>query len=144
MTIVLLLLAGCAHDDARLHGTWHSDRDATVAAAFQRDPRWTNATPEEIERFKDLYGHMTLTYSNGVVTSTYRGETSAFPYRVVRRGRDFVVIRLGGGATDSGRDIRITFVDGGAAYWYEAGTDPFAGASTLEKFDRVEVSPGRK
>ena len=42
---VLALVAGCSRDDARLQGTWRSNRNATVAAAFQRDPRWTNAAP---------------------------------------------------------------------------------------------------
>jgi len=73
---------------------------------------------------------MTLTYSNGIVTSTHKGETGSFPYRVVRRGSDFVVIRTGGSAIDSGHDIHIQFVDGDAAYWSDAGPDPFVGAST--------------
>jgi hypothetical protein len=138
---ILALLAGCGKDDIRLHATWRSDRDATVAAAFQRDPRWTNASPEKIARFRDIYGHMTLTYSNGVAISVYRGQTSSFPYRVIRRGPDFVVIRTGRGAVDSDRDIHIQFVDGGAAYWCDSGLDPLVGGSTLEKFDRVVTSP---
>jgi hypothetical protein len=141
---VLFLLVGCARDDVRLQGTWHSDRDATVAAAFQRDPRWTDAPPEKIERFKDVYGHMTLTYSNGIVRMNYQGSTNSFPYRVVKRGPDFVVIRTGGDAIDSGRLIHIRFVDGGAAYWSDEGPDPFVGASTIEKFDRVVDALGSK
>jgi hypothetical protein len=137
----ILLLLGCSRDDIRLHGTWHSNREASVAAAFQRDPRWTNAPLEKVERLKDVYGHMTLTYSNGKVTSTYRGETGSFPYRVVKRGADFVVIRTGGSAIDSGHDIRIEFVDGGAGYWSDSGPDAWTGASTREKFDRVSVAP---
>ena len=62
---VVALVAGCARDDARLQGTWRSNREATVAAAFQRDPRWTNAAPEKVERFGDMFGHMTITYSKG-------------------------------------------------------------------------------
>ena len=89
------MLVDCAHDDPRLHGTWHSNRDATVAAAFQRDPRWTNSPPERVERFRDIFGHMTITYSNGVQTADYKGEVESFRYRVVDRGADYVVIRSG-------------------------------------------------
>jgi hypothetical protein len=95
-------------------------------------------------RFRDVYGHMTLTYSDGIVSSTYQGETGSFQYRVVKHGPDSVVIRTGGSAIDSGHDIHIQFVDGGAAYWSDAGPDSFVGASTLEKFDRVPVVPGDK
>jgi len=72
LILILGFLAGCARDDTRLHGEWRSNRDATVAAAFQRDPRWTNAAPEKVERFRDMFGHMTVIYSNGMATSSFR------------------------------------------------------------------------
>jgi hypothetical protein len=87
---------------------------------------------------------MTLTYSNGTVTMNDQGSTASFPYSVVKRGPDFVVIRTGGDVIDSGRPIRIRFVEGGAAYWSDEGPDPFVGASTIEKFDRVIDTPGGK
>jgi len=118
--IVLFLVAGCAHDDARLHGTWRSNRDATVAAAFERDPQWTNAAPERVARFRDMFGQMTLTYSNRTATSSYRGEVGSFAYRVVKSGPDFVVIRSDT-LMDKGRDIRIRFDEGGSSYWIESG-----------------------
>jgi hypothetical protein len=132
--IFLLILFGCAHDDPRLHGTWHSNRDATVAAAFQRDPRWTNAPPEKVERFSDVFGHMTITYSNGVQTADYKGDVESFRYRVVKRGPDYVVIRSDA-TMDKGRDIRIRFVDGDTGYWIDAGP---LGFGMEERFDRVQ------
>ena len=132
---IAALLVGCAshRDDLRLQGTWHSNRDATVAEAFRRDPRWTNAAPERVERFRDIFGHMTITYSNGVQTADYRGEVESFRYRVVNRGPDYVVIRSDG-TMDKGRDIRIRFVDDGSGYWIDTGP---LGFGLQERFDRV-------
>ena len=132
--ILLFLLLGCAHDDPRLQGTWHSNRDATVAAAFKHDPRWTNAAPERVERFRDIFGHLTITYSNGMQTANFRGEVETFPYRVIERGSDYVVIRSDA-TLDKGRDIRIRFVDGNTGYWIDTGP---LGNGLEERFDRVE------
>src|SRR5512133_4182295 len=71
---------GCAKSDPRLSGTWRSNREESVADAFRRDPRWTNASPEKIERFRDMFGHMTLSYSNGTVTTSCRGEERSLRY----------------------------------------------------------------
>jgi len=132
------LVAGCSKDDARLQGTWRSNREATVAAAFERDPRWTNATPEKVERFRDMFGQMTLTYAKGVVTSSYRSEVGSFRYRVVERGTNFVVIRTDGGL-DEGRNIKMRFVDGDKAYWIDSG--PLS-EGLQERFDRVTTVKG--
>ena len=127
------LLAGCAtKDDSRLQGTWRSNREATVAAAFQRDPRWTNAPPEKVARFSEMFGQMVVTYSNGMASSTFRGETGSFRYRVVQGGSDFIVIRSDA-PMDKGRDIRLRFADSGRAYWI---TSPFG---PEERFDRVDA-----
>lgn len=132
--LLLALVAGCTRDDSRLQGAWRSNRDATVAAAFQRDPRWTNATPEKVERFRDMFGHTTITYSKGTMTIDYRGEVGSFPYRVLKRGSNFVVIRSDA-PLDKDRDIRIRFVDGDSAYWIDTGP---LGFGLEERFDRVK------
>jgi len=138
LILILGFLAGCARDDTRLHGEWRSNRDATVAAAFQRDPRWTNGAPEKVERFRDMFGHMTVIYSNGMATSSFRGESGSFRYRVIERGSDFVVIRSDA-PMNKGRDIRIRFDAGGASYWIETGP---LGFGLQEKFDRVAEDAG--
>jgi hypothetical protein len=138
--LFLALLVGCAHDDARLHGTWRSNQEAAVAAAFQRDPRWTNAPPEKVERFREMFGHLTLTYSNGVTTSLFHGKEESWRYQVVERGTDFVVIHSEA-ALDEGRDIRIRFVDDGAGYWIDTGP---LGFDLQERFDRVTTSLNKK
>lgn len=138
LLFIVALLAGCAthRDDARLQGTWHSDRAATVAAAFKRDPRWANAPPEKVQRFGEIFGNMTLTYSNGIATSNFHGEKETFHYRVVKRGADYIVIRNDAPA-EAGQDIRIRFVDGNTAYWV---TSPF-GFGIEERFDKLTALP---
>jgi hypothetical protein len=133
LIVVLALVAGCSRDDARLQGTWHSNRDATVAAAFRRDSAWTNAAPEKVERFKDMFGHMTIIYSKGTVTSDFRGETGSFRYRVLESGSNYVVIR-GDAPLVKGRDVRIRFVEDDTGYWVDTGL--LNGLE--ERFDRVK------
>jgi len=129
--LILGLLAGCSTDDARLHGTWQSNREATVAAVFQQTPSLTNLPPENIERLKDLYGHLTMTYSNGMATSNFRGKKGSWHYRVIEKGNDFVVIRNDEAPSDW-RDARIHFVDGNKSYWVQGYS------KHDERFDKVE------
>jgi hypothetical protein len=128
LILVLGFVAGCASDDARLHGTWKSDREATIAAAFQKNPTLTNLPPDNIQRFRKLYGDLTLTYSNGIATSFFRGKTESWRYYVIQRGDDFVVLRS---EVPGLSNTRIHFVDGGKGYWADAG-DRYQ-----ERFDKI-------
>ena len=131
---LLPLLVGCAHNDPRLRGTWQSNQEATVAAAFRRDPRWTNAPPEKVERFRNMFGQMTITYSNGLGLAHFHDSAYSFRYHVVRRGADYVVIR-DNAPMDMGREVRIRFVDGDRGYWIDTGP---LGFGLEERFDRVQ------
>jgi hypothetical protein len=137
--IAAFVLAGCSTSknyDARLNGTWRSNRDESVAAAFKQDPRWTNAPPEKVQRFKDIFGHITVTYANNMVRSLYRGQESFFRYRLIERGKDYVVIRAQGAGYPGDHNVRIRFVDGGSGIWVDSGE--LLGMKTPEeKFDRV-------
>jgi hypothetical protein len=126
---ILALVVGCAHDDVRLHGTWHSNQEATVAAAFERDPHWTNAIPAKIERFKDMFGHMSITYSNSLATSDFRGEVGSFRYRVIESGTNYVIVHFD--TPINLGDTRITFTKGDRSYWIDTG-------GVQERFDRVQ------
>jgi len=77
---VPVLLVGCASTDLRLQGTWRSNRDATVAAAFLQSPALTNLPPQRIEQFEDLYGHLTVTYCNGMATQVFKGKSETWRY----------------------------------------------------------------
>jgi hypothetical protein len=132
--LVFALVTGCTQDDARLQGTWHSNRNATVAAIFQRDSRWTNASPAAIRGFRDMFGFTTITYAKGTMTMNARWQVHTHHYRVVDSGHDFVVIRSDA-ATYKDHDLRLRFVDGDSAYWIETGG---LGSGLEERFDRVE------
>jgi hypothetical protein len=140
IVFVLLACFGCSRYDARLNGTWRSNREESVAAAFKRDPRWTNATPEKVERFRDIFGHMTVTYSKNLVTSNYKGEESILKYRLIEKGKDYVVIQTTGTGFGDGL-TRIRFVDQGRGIWVESGK--VLGMETPEeKFDRITEPSG--
>ena len=136
MIFLLALLAGCASDDARLQGTWHFNREATTTAALARVPSWTNLPPGRIEWLKqDLFGHTSVTYSNGMKTWQYEGDPEVFRcrYRVVSQGKDYVVVHSYEPLC-MGIDIKIRFVDGGQGYWIDNG--PF-GFGLQERFNKV-------
>ncbi len=137
MTLLLAALTagGDREYDSRLNGTWRSNRDETVATEFKRDPRWTNAPPEKIERFRDMFGRMTITYSNEVITTDFKGGPTTFRYKVVNRGDQFVVIRTRGGILDD-RNWRIDFTKDRGGYWID-----FGAFGIREKFDRISAQP---
>ncbi len=85
-----------------------------------------------------MFGHMTLTYSNGMVTSSFHGKVDSFRYRVVERGSDCLVMRTDT-LMDKDRDIRVRFVDGGSGYWVDTGP---LGFGLQERFDRVSAETG--
>lgn len=119
-------------DDTRLHGTWHQNRDETVAMAFQQNPSWTNKPPEQIERFKNLFGHSTVIFLNGLMTMQVGAVDQTYHYRVVERGTNYVIIR-NDDPMEKGRDIRIHFVDEGRGF----GIPNSSGYET--RFDRVSA-----
>jgi hypothetical protein len=138
--LALAAAVGCSTTglrDARLIGTWRSNGERTVAKMFQRDPRWTNAPPERVQKVKDMFGQMTVTYSGGTIGTDYRGERERLGYKVVERGQDYVVLRIRGGLEDR-QNIRIRFVDDAQAYWIQS----FVAPSIEERFDKVITEPG--
>jgi hypothetical protein len=129
MIVALALVAGCASDDARLHGTWQSNRDETVSAALRLNPALTNLPPERLKQLKDAYGDLTMTYSNGMAIQNFRGKTEIWRYQVIESGADYVVIRS---PMKGIADPRIRFVDDSKGYWVSGVT------KYDERFDKVE------
>ena len=116
-----------------------------MTSFFKADPKWANATPERKDEVGRLFGNMTITYSNQVVTTvtppiTIRNistpaSTNTGHYKVVERGPAHVVIELDGKLDpDLGNKRRIDFVDGDKGYWIELG---LLIGDKKEKFDRV-------
>ncbi len=80
-----------------------------------------------------MFGHMTVTYSNTVITSCLNDKLDTMHYHVVKRGEDFVVIRIKEGVF---RDhaFRIDFTADRKGYWIDN-----LGILPREKYDRVSV-----
>lgn len=123
-------------DDTRLQGTWRLDQDAAFAALAERDPQWTNAPAEKVQKSKKLIEIMafTFTYSQGVVQYHNRDVAGSYKYRVLEQGNDFVVIRGQDEKLGNSPDTRIRFIDGGSSYWLDSG---MYGNGSPEKYVRV-------
>ncbi len=135
--LITVFLLGCAHSyDSRLNGTWQSNQEETVAEAFRRAPGWKKAPYERVKKFKEMFGHMVITYSNDKVVMNCQEDTCTFNYRIIERGKNFVVIRSVGGLDDD-QDLRIEFTEGLSGYWIDAGWD------FPEKFDKVKITEQR-
>lgn len=133
LLLIAAIATGCTSTyDARLNGTWKSNREATIAEVFRRDPRWQETSPEKAEAYKDIYGHMVLTYTDNVVSMQNQWDSGTFEYRVVDRGEDYVIIRTKGGFADD-LDCRIDFDDDLSGYWIDSGWP------TPEKFDKIHT-----
>lgn len=75
-----------------------------------------------------------ITFKYGVMQIDDQTHTKSQPYRVVEKGRDYVILRCDD-PMDKGRDIRIRFVDGNKGYWIDTGP---LGFGLKEKFDKVQ------
>ena len=142
LLFLVALLAGCVthnddNDDPRLQGAWLSNREATVAAAAQQDPRWTNPS-SGLYRLAHWYGHVVVTYSHGTEKD---GEVYpyVYHYQIVEQGSNYVIIHSSRSLIQ-GQDIRIRFVDGNIAFWM----DPDMWSMGIEeRFDKIPTSPPR-
>jgi len=117
-----------------LDGEWQSNREDTVAEAFRRFPEMKKRTPDQIEKFKDIFGHMILRFAGNQVTMEFHDEIGEFTYKVKESGENFVVINTSGAIGD-GAETRIEFEEDFDAYWIDTGFD------YPEKFDKKEAEP---
>ncbi len=134
---LLAFAAGCSTPetgltDHRLIGTWRSNREQTMANLFKSDPSWTNATPENLQKLRSVFGQMTITYGKGTIVAHFGAREQQLGYTVVERGPDYVVIQIKGGVED-GQQERLRFVDGDKAYWIHS----LQAATIEERFDKV-------
>lgn len=130
--LALLIFTSCStRDDARLNGTWVSNREASLAASMERNPRLTNASPARIIELGSLFGHQSVTYSNGVGISHLYGVDETYHYRVIEKGRDYVVLRASETPGES-HEIRLRFEKEAKSYWVRTQYGP------SERFDKVE------
>ena len=132
-----IFLLGCAPKyDPRLIGTWQSNRADTVAEAFKRDPAWHEAAPERIQRFRQMFGHMVVTYTKNSAVIEYKEEKCELNYTVIEKGEGFVVIKTIGGLDDQ-QDLRLSFSEDLSSYWIDSGW------GVREKFDKISAGESR-
>ena len=132
----LITTAGCATShlrDDRLLGTWRSNGEQTIANMLKRDARWTAVPPDRMQKVRDMFGQMTVTYGEGTVVTRFNGEEATLRFKVVESGPDHVVIRIKGGLED-GQKKRLRFVDDARAYWIQSSLDP----RIEERFDKMD------
>lgn len=130
--LCLLPLTACrsAHSEARLQGTWRSNKDETVSA-WRRDALFP---AKVIDRFEsEVLGKMRVTYVGRRVTSTTGSDwTEVSKYRVVDSGEDFVVFDQFSDVYKRTLRWKVRFVNDG--YWIS--NDEILKGYT-EKFDFV-------
>jgi hypothetical protein len=76
--------------DARLLGTWKSDRRKTFKT-FRPKP---GASPAAIKRLKAMFGKLIIRWGKGNYFTELDGHRDSFKYEVVAREMDSVVIRV--------------------------------------------------
>jgi len=130
LSLIALIACRSARPDARLQGTWRSNKDETVSA-WRRDA----VLPVKfIDGFESkVLGKMSVTYSGRRVTSTTGSDwTEVSEYRVVDSGDDFVVVEQFSEVYKRTLRWKVRFVEDG--YWIS--NDEILKGYT-EKFDLV-------
>ena len=89
--------------DSRLLGVWRSDRERTLA-------HWhfaAEASSAERKRMSNWFGKFTVRYTPARVFTTYEGDRTVCPYRVVAQDADSVAIMCRTDGRDEIRHIRF-------------------------------------
>ena len=136
MALALIGCTACRSYDPRLNGTWRSNREESIVAAVKIDPAWKYASPAAIERFKDIFGQTTFSYSGNRVVCHHQGDEIRFRYKLIERGEDYDIIQI-----MDRFNRRIGFVDGGRAYW-SYNTNNSGVDIPWEKFDKIPEPSG--
>jgi len=130
LTAATLVSCRTPQVEARLEGSWRSNKDETVA-------RWKQErvlSPVVIENFeKNVLGKMTMTYGEGKVTATLGNWKEVQPYEIVESGKDYVILEQFSILFESNLRLKLQFANGG--YW--VFNDAIA-EGYVEKFDRLK------
>ena len=126
--IVALCLWRWLRRDQRLQGTWRSNKEETLA-------RWKEEAtfpPSSIARLEPLLGNTTVVFAGGKVTTTAEHWTEVSRCRLVKSGKDYVVVEQFSKVHNRHLRFVVFFVDDG--FW-SASDDIIKGY--IEKFDRI-------
>jgi hypothetical protein len=119
---------GWPRRDSRLHGTWRSNKEQTLA-------RWRREAifpPEVIRRLEDSLVTTTVTYAGRKVTTSTDDWSEVSKYRVLKSGKDYTVFELFSKVWNRHVRFAAFFVEDGA--WI-ASDDIIKGY--ISKYDRI-------
>ena len=106
LALVIALLTGCAGvRDTRLHGTWVSDRAATVEHNRGVSPNM------DWEKYSQIFGHLRITYDATTAISDFQGNTERRPLRLVRNDAESVTAEVWDDLDKKHRLVTMHFVD---------------------------------
>jgi thiol-disulfide isomerase/thioredoxin len=114
-----------------LYGTWQQSRDAIVSFALKQNPSWTNWPPEQLEAFGNRYGHVRVTFLNGIVHEEMGVAYGTWHYEVVEKGSNYVMTRCDD-PMSKGHTVRNQFTDDGKSFFVVPDKGP-----TFLRYDRV-------
>lgn len=103
--------------DLRLLGTWHSDREATVAEWRFRK----RLPPEKRRRFLDIFGHLRITYTPTRVRVIFHDTEAVGSYELLATDPESVAIRHGVLGLDETPRIQHLHFEGPDRYWIALG-----------------------
>ena len=144
--VCCILVAGCTRDDPRLHGSWKSDAERSMAWNLEH----ADLTPKQESGLAQMFGHMTVTYSPGgaglvvmepyalaVGTNTHSmpGFTKTATFKVIGRTDKTTTVKTTSGFM-AGHVATVHF-DGPDVYWLHLNEDE-PETSAREYFRRME------
>ena len=118
-------MSGCVGQiDNKLIGSWKSNREKSVAECFKVVPSRHNLEPDKQQRFAEIFGNITQTYTENEVTIESKGEIFTVSYKVVERGKNYLVVEyLPEISPEEKIQYTLRFEDNFNSYWVNEGTD---------------------
>jgi len=107
--LLTTLLVGCRTYDARLHGTWKSDADRSVARLAARH----DLPEDKQDAWKQIFGQLVITFDKNSYTTELRGVTETIPYRVLGKDSHTTAIQFCSKHLDENNITIIRYEDDG-------------------------------
>jgi hypothetical protein len=120
--VAVTVFAGCTSQDARLEGTWKSNRALTMATIENLRPRSQPLTPSTRTTLSGLFGRLTVSYNRGVVVCNMPSIDgrpdirTSYPYRIVAADADSLVY-IARESSAQKPELNHIYFDGPNRYW---------------------------
>jgi hypothetical protein len=83
-------------------------------------------------KFPDIFGKLTVTYTEKKAIVTFDGDVEETEYRIIRKDNSGLTI-----STETWGEMRLNFIQENEAYWIESGI-----SDLWERFDKIGTEPG--